>query len=77
MTNYSYDYEAKKMVEESVETDKNSFEGDPMDYIIANDFDYLEGRIIEYIANYTSDYGVEDLIKARYLLDELIKRERR
>ena len=49
---------------------------EPLDYIIANELDFLEGNIIKYITRYTYKGGVNDLLKARTYLEKLIERER-
>tara|TARA_R110000868_G_scaffold410436_1_gene698446 strand:+ start:516 stop:1034 length:519 start_codon:yes stop_codon:yes gene_type:complete len=51
----------------------------PIDYIIANNLNFAEGNIIKYITRYKhitrykQKNGKEDLLKARYYLDLLIK----
>ena len=49
---------------------------EPLDYIIANELDFLEGNIIKYVTRYTYKGGVNDLLKARTYLEKLIERER-
>ena len=49
---------------------------EPLDYIIANELDFLEGNIVKYITRYTYKGGVNDLLKARTYLEKLIERER-
>jgi len=49
---------------------------EPLDYIIANELDFLEGNIIKYITRYTYKGGINDLLKARTYLEKLIERER-
>ena len=49
---------------------------EPLDYIIANELDFLEGNIVKYITRYTYKGGVNDLLKARTYLEKLIDRER-
>ena len=48
---------------------------EPLDYIIANELDFLEGNIVKYITRYTYKGGVNDLLKARTYLEKLIERE--
>ena len=48
---------------------------EPLDFIVANNMDFLEGNIIKYIARYKRKNGLEDLAKARHYLDRLIERE--
>jgi len=47
----------------------------PIDFIRANNMDFLEGNIIKYVARYKHKKGVEDLRKAAVYLDWLIERE--
>ena len=47
----------------------------PIDFIVANNMDFLEGNVIKYVARYKNKNGLEDLAKARHYLDMLIKRE--
>jgi len=49
---------------------------EPLDYIIANELDFLEGNVVKYITRYTYKGGVNDLLKARTYLEKLIERER-
>jgi hypothetical protein len=48
---------------------------EPIDFINANDMDYLEGNIIKYISRYKYKGGAEDLEKAGFYLKMLIQRE--
>lgn len=45
---------------------------EPLDYIIANDLNFIEGNIIKYVTRYKYKNGLEDLKKARHYLDVLI-----
>ena len=49
---------------------------EPIDFINANNLDYLEGNIVKYIARYKYKGGVEDLKKAEFYLRMLIQREK-
>jgi len=46
-----------------------------IDYIESHAFDFLEGNVIKYVTRYEEKNGVEDLKKASWYLDRLIKRE--
>jgi len=46
-----------------------------IDYILDQEFDYLEGNIIKYVSRYKFKNGVEDLNKASWYLGKLIERE--
>lgn len=50
---------------------------EPLDFIMANDLDFLRGNIIKYIMRYDAKNGVEDLKKARVYLDKLIEKVER
>lgn len=47
----------------------------PVEYIMANNLDFLEGNVVKYVSRYRAKGGVEDLKKARVYLDWLIQRE--
>ena len=47
----------------------------PVDYIVANELDFLEGNVVKYISRYKYKNGVKDLMKAEQYLAWLIKRE--
>ena len=48
----------------------------PIDYIIANRLDYLQGNVIKYVTRYKNKNGVEDLEKAAHYLRIMIEREK-
>ena len=45
----------------------------PLDFIIANNMNYIEGNIIKYVTRYKYKNGIEDLYKAMCYLERLIK----
>ena len=47
----------------------------PIDYIVKNNLDFLEGNIIKYVSRYKQKNGLEDLLKAKKYLELLIERE--
>lgn len=51
------------------------FNIEPIDYIIQNELDFLEGNIIKYVSRYPQKGGVRDLRKAQVYLNWLIERE--
>jgi hypothetical protein len=51
------------------------FQIEPLDYILKNGLDFLEGNIIKYISRYDMKGGVKDLNKAKFYLEKLIERE--
>lgn len=48
----------------------------PIDYIMANGLDYLQGNVIKYVTRYKNKNGVEDLEKAAHYLRIMIEREK-
>ncbi len=44
-----------------------------IDFIVDQKFDYIEGNIIKYVSRYKYKNGLEDLKKARFYLERLIK----
>jgi hypothetical protein len=47
----------------------------PMQYALANGIPYAEGLVIKYVTRWRDKGGVEDLKKARHVLDMLIAHE--
>ena len=47
----------------------------PVEYIVANGIGFIEGSVIKYVSRWKSKNGVEDLKKAKHLLDILIESE--
>jgi len=45
----------------------------PLEYIIANGIPWREANTIKYISRYKLKNGLEDLYKAKWYLDHLIK----
>ena len=43
-----------------------------IDYILDQNFNYLEGNVIKYVSRYRNKGGIEDLRKARWYLEKLI-----
>ena len=56
--------------------DKVGFGIQPLEYIIANELDFLEGNVIKYVSRYPHKGGVNDLLKAKTYIEKLIKREK-
>lgn len=50
---------------------------EPLDFIMANNLDFLRGNIIKYIMRYDAKGGIDDLKKARVYLDKLIEKVER
>ncbi len=44
-----------------------------IDYIISHSMNYLEGNLVKYATRYKHKNGLEDLLKAKWYLDRLIK----
>jgi len=47
----------------------------PIEFIHANNLDFLQGNVIKYVTRFKTKNGVEDLLKAKVYLDWLIERE--
>lgn len=47
----------------------------PVEYIHKNGIGFVEGAVIKYVSRWRSKNGVEDLKKARHMLDLLIEME--
>ena len=48
---------------------------EPIDYIEANKLDFLEWNVVKYVSRFRYKNGLEDLKKAKWYLERLIKRE--
>ena len=49
------------------------FKIQPIEYILENKLGFIEGAIIQYVTRWKGKNGVEDLKKARHLLDVYIE----
>lgn len=47
----------------------------PIEYILRNNLNFAQGSIIKYVTRYKDKGGVEDLKKARHMIDFLIEFE--
>jgi len=47
----------------------------PIEFFIANQTPYAEAAIIKYILRYKDKNGIEDLEKAKHLIDIIIEKE--
>jgi len=47
----------------------------PIEFFIANQTPYAEAAIIKYILRYKDKSGIEDLEKAKHLIDIIIEKE--
>jgi len=45
---------------------------EPIDFILANNLNFIEGNIIKYVIRYKKKNGLEDLLKAKDYLEKLI-----
>lgn len=60
------------------QVDGNHYKGfgiEPMEYIIANDLNFLQGNVIKYMARYKLKGGLTDLRKAEHYLAIIIELE--
>ena len=46
------------------------------DYIVSHDMNYVEGNINKYVTRYKEKNGLQDLLKAEWYLNRLIKETR-
>lgn len=49
----------------------------PAQYCIANNMPWAEGSVVKYVTRWRTKGGVEDLRKARHIIDMLIESEER
>ena len=50
---------------------------EPIDFIVSNSLDFLEGNVVKYIARYKHKNGLQDLLKAQEYMRRLVVREQR
>jgi len=48
------------------------FKIQPIEFIIANNLDFIQGNVVKYICRYKHKGGLQDLIKIKHYLDILI-----
>jgi hypothetical protein len=76
---------AKEVIEETMEEFSNSNPGmegqytfrggiEPLDFVMSNRMDFLEGNVVKYVYRYPFKGGLEALMKARFYLNMLIER---
>ena len=46
---------------------------EPIDFIVANKLNFIEGNIVKYVVRYKQKNGLEDLLKAQEYLKRLIE----
>lgn len=51
----------------------SQFSIEPLEFIVRNNLDFLQGNIIKYVCRFKMKGGLEDLNKAMRYLQELIK----
>lgn len=47
----------------------------PLDFVLANGIPFAEGNVIKYVSRWRKKGGIQDLKKARHMLDVLIAHE--
>lgn len=47
----------------------------PIEFIVKNNLDYIQGNVIKYIVRYKNKNGIEDLKKIKHYIDLLIEIE--
>lgn len=45
----------------------------PLEFIVKNGLDFLQGNVVKYVVRYKVKGGLEDLKKARHYLDMMIE----
>ena len=45
----------------------------PLEFIVKNDLDFLQGNVVKYVVRYKVKNGIEDLKKARHYIDLMIE----
>lgn len=45
----------------------------PLEFITANNLDFVQGNVVKYVVRYKFKGGLEDLKKARHYLDMMIE----
>jgi len=45
----------------------------PWDYIAANNLDFFQGNIVKYITRWRDKGGMQDLLKAKHVLEKYIE----
>ena len=48
---------------------------DVIEFVQANNLDFMQGNVIKYITRYKSKNGIEDLYKAKEYIDRIIQKE--
>lgn len=49
----------------------------PVEYIMKNNLDYLQGNVIKYVTRHKSKNGVEDIMKAIHYLELILEMQYR
>lgn len=49
----------------------------PLEFIVKNELDFLQGNVVKYVVRYKTKGGLEDLKKARHYLDLMIELKER
>lgn len=53
----------------------NSMAIQPIEYVHKNNLNFCQGNIIKYVSRYKNKNGIEDLKKAKHMIDLLIELE--
>ena len=48
---------------------------DVIEFVQANNLDFMQGNVIKYVTRYKSKNGIEDLYKAKEYIDRIIQKE--
>jgi len=49
-----------------------NFKIQPIEFIVKNNFNFIEGNVIKYISRYKNKGGNEDLLKIKHYIDLLL-----
>ena len=47
----------------------------PLEYIVKNELDFVQGNVVKYVTRYKTKNGLEDLKKAKHYIELLIELE--
>ena len=61
------------MEEDKINPSYNKKGIETTDYIVSHNMNYVEGNIIKYVTRYKEKNGLQDLLKAEWYLNRLIK----
>lgn len=54
----------------------SQFKIEPLEYIMENNLDFLQGNVVKYVSRFRQKNGIEDLEKAKFYINKLIEQEK-